>query len=168
MVFVEQINNWIENFLSINNSAFNNLPPCPFAKQAMIDNKILCREITPEERISVHDYFIAELENYSYHWPKNKEVVVIGCKPDFISSEELSLAVETANHRFLKQRGYIALEDHPDEPEMILDTCVNQGEYALALLQPIDKLQRARKILQKQDYYKYWTEEYYKEVVDDL
>ena len=51
---------------------------------------------------------------------------------------------------------------------MILDTCVNQGKYALALLQPIDKLQRARKILQKQDYYKYWTEEYYKEVVDDL
>ena len=52
--------------------------------------------------------------------------------------------------------------------EKVLDVCVNQGKYALVLLQERDKLQRARKILQKQDYYKYWTEEYYKEVVDDM
>ena len=70
--------------------------------------------------------------------------------------------------RFLNARGYIALEDHPDAEEKVLDVCVNQGKYALVLLQERDKLQRARNILQKQDYYKYWTPEYYEEVVNDM
>ena len=85
-----------------------------------------------------------------------------------ISTEELSLAVERAEAIFLKTRGYIALEDHPDAEEKVLDVCVNQGKYALVLLQERDKLQRARNILQKQDYYKYWTAEYYEEVVNDM
>lgn len=166
MVLVEHINNWIENFLSVNNSAFNNLPPCPFAKQAMIDNKIHCVEISPVEHISMHDYFIAELENFSYHWPKGKEVVIIACHPHFISSEELSLAVETATTRFLDARGYVALEDHPDETEQVGDVILNNGSYAIAFLQDKKKLNTARRALHKQNYYMNWDEEYYADVLD--
>tara|TARA_R100000030_G_scaffold25656_2_gene18659 strand:- start:9966 stop:10469 length:504 start_codon:yes stop_codon:yes gene_type:complete len=167
MNYEQSIKDWIENFLCKENPAFNNLPACPFAKQAMLDNKITYCELQPIQ-IPMFDYFVAELENFSYHWPKGKEVVVIGTKPQFISAEELSLAVESATTRFLYSRGYIALEDHPDAEEKVLDVCVNQGEYALVLLQERDKLQRARNILQKQDYYKYWTPEYYEEVVNDM
>jgi hypothetical protein len=166
-MFQDSINDWIENFLCKDNPAFNNMPPCPFAKQAMLDDKILYHELQPLH-IPMGDYFAAELENFSYHWPKGKEVVVIGTDPQYISAEELSLAVEGAMSRFLTTRGYIALEDHPDAEEKVLDVCVNQGKYALVLLQERDKLQRARNILQKQDYYKYWTPEYYEEVVDDM
>lgn len=167
-MFTQSIHDWIDNFLCKNNPAFNNLPPCPFAKQALLENKIKCIQIQPSNQISMHDYFIEELEKNSYHWQEDKEVVVIGCEPHYISEDELSLAVENASERFLNQRGYVALEDHPDAEEKVLDVCVNQGKYALVLLQERDKLQRARKILQKQNYYKYWTDEYYKEVVDDL
>ena len=166
-MFAQSIQDWIENFLCKDNIAFNNMPPFPFAKQAMLDDKIVYHELQPIH-LPMGDYFVAELENFSYHWPKGKEVVVIGTHPQYISSEELSLSVERATSIFLKTRGYIALEDHPDAEEKVLDVCVNQGKYALVLLQERDKLQRARKILQKQDYYKYWTEEYYKEVVDDM
>lgn len=166
-MLTESIHHWIENFLSVENAAFNNLPPCPFAKQAMLDDKILYCELQPIH-LPMGDYFVAELENFSYHWPKGKEVVVIGTKPQYISTEELSLSVERAEAIFLKSRGYIALEDHPDAEEKVLDVCVNQGKYALVLLQERAKLQRARNILQKQDYYKYWTPEYYEEVVNDM
>ena len=36
-----KINEWIVNRLSINLPEFNNLPACPFAKEALVNNKIL-------------------------------------------------------------------------------------------------------------------------------
>jgi len=165
-MFETHIHNWIQNFLSIPHATFNNLPPCPFAKQALLDNKIQCVEIKPYEHISMHDYFIAELENFSYHWPKGKEVVVIGCEPCYISAVELSLATETANNKFLYNRGYVALEDHPDEKEQVQDVVLNNGLYAIIFLQQKEKLNTARTSLLKQSYYKNWDTEYYNEVTE--
>ena len=161
----QSVHNWIENFLNIPSPVLNNLPPCPFAKQALLQNKIVVREITPLPNITMQNYFIAEMENYTYHWPKKKEVVVLGCSPTLITADELEEAVVTATDRFLETRGFIALEDHPDHVESVDTLVFNQGDYALVLLQEADKLQKARKILQKQDYYKNWPEEYYKDVV---
>ena len=64
----------------------------------------------------------------------------------------------------LDERGYVALEDHPLEVEQVQDVKLNQGEYALVLLQPKDKLETAREWLEKKDYYKNWTKEYKQEV----
>ena len=72
-----KINEWIVNRLSINLPEFNNLPACPFAKEALIKNKIVIQELDNqfESRLSMKEYFLAELENYSYHWQKRKEVI---------------------------------------------------------------------------------------------
>ena len=40
-MFEDSVKDWITNFLSKQSPAFNDLPPCPFAKQALIDNKIV-------------------------------------------------------------------------------------------------------------------------------
>mgnify|MGYP003134843103 FL=1 len=164
-MFEDSVKDWIKNFLSKQSPAFNNLPPGPFAKQALIDNKIVFHYIEPIYHLTIAEYFKAELENYSYHWPKNKEVVVLGCVPNLITSDELSDTVEYCNEKFLDARGYIALEDHPNEKETVLDVCVNQGKYALVLLQEKLKLSKARRILKKQNYYKYWTDDYYSQVI---
>ena len=68
--------------------------------------------------------------------------------------------------RFLEKRGYIALEDHPDHIEQVDDLIFNQGEYAIVLVQEAEKLNKARKILQKQNYYKNWPKEYLEDVVE--
>ena len=161
----QSIHDWIENFLSTPSAVLNDLPPCPFAKQALLQNRIVVREIKPLPNITIPNYFIAEMENYTYHWPKGKEVVVLGCDPKLITADELEHSVETATERFLEKRGFIALEDHPDCVESVDTLIFNQGDYALVLIQEADKLEKARRILQKQDYYKNWPEEYYKDVV---
>ena len=163
-----KINEWIVNRLSINLPEFNNLPACPFAKEALVNNKILIQELDNRHasRLTMKEYFLAELENYSYHWPKGKEVIVLGCKPDLISGDDLTNAVEIASSKFLTERGFIALEDHPDVVEKVLDYKLNQGTYALILLQEMEKLNKARKILYKKDYYKNWSDQYYREVVE--
>lgn len=165
--FEYEIKNWIIDRLSVSLTQFNDLPACPFAKEALTQNKVIINELTNQfsSRLSMKEYFIAELENFSYHWPKGKEVIVLGCLPEYISSNELSEAVEEAADRFLKDRGYIALEDHPADFEEVDGYTLNQGTYALILLQEAEKLNKARTILEKKDYYKNWRPEYKQEVL---
>lgn len=162
----QSINEWIENFLNIPTPTLNNLPPCPFAKQALISNKIVINQLRPLSQLSMKEYFITEIENYTYHWPKGKEVVILGCEADLISAEDLEECVDITTEKFLSERGFVALEDHPDEEERVKDLIFNQGTYALILLQEAEKLDKARRILDKQNYYKNWDKQYYKDVVD--
>ena len=61
-----KINEWIVNRLSINLPEFNNLPACPFAKEALVNNKILIQELDTRHasRLSMKEYFLAEQPHY--------------------------------------------------------------------------------------------------------
>ena len=67
----------------------------------------------------------------------------------------------------MHKRGYIALEDHPDEIELVKDVVLNNGKYAVVFLQNVNKLNTARTALQKQNYYVNWDAEYYADVVNE-
>lgn len=164
----KDIENWILNFVSVHNPQLNAVP-CPFAKQAYIDNKILVRELKPiDPWLTMPDFFLCELENYTYvyNWPKGKDVIVLGCDPKLITPKELSDKVKRSNETFLKERGYVALEDHPDDPEIIAGQIMNQGSWALVLLQSAEKLKTASRMLEKQGYYDSWTKEQLDDVVN--
>lgn len=155
------IQNWIVERLSVSLPNFNNMPACPFAKQALVDQKIKIVSVTE------HNSIAETLKQYASAWPANIEVLVIGCDPKLITPEELSDVVETSNATFLKDNGLLALEDHPEEPEYAAGYHVNEGNWALVLLQSKEKIVSARKILDRRGYYKNWDQEYYKEVVLD-
>ena len=165
-MLTDSVTKWIYNFLDIPCETLNNLPPCPFAKQALLANKIKIHEIKPNINISMQDLFVIEMENYTYHWPKGKEVVILGCDPKLITALELEDSVDIATEKFIANRGYIALEDHPNHIEQVKDLVFNQGEYALILLQEAEKLNKARKILKRQGYYINWPDDYYEDVVN--
>ena len=40
----QKIEDWVLNFLSKPNSAFDNLPPCPYAKKAWLDGNVEVKE----------------------------------------------------------------------------------------------------------------------------
>lgn len=155
------IKNWILEKLSTEHEIFNNLPACPFAKQALLDNKIEIVSVTDSSE------FVAEMDAFTREWPENIDVLVLGCSPSSITPEELSTLAETANDTFLKERDFLALEDHPDYKEYVGNFQVNEGNWALILLQKKSKVINARKILEKRGYYKFWDKEYFKEVVLD-
>lgn len=143
----QNIQNWILYTLSIPNSVFNNLPACPYAKQAYLDNKILVVE-------SIQDLnFVELLSKY--------EVIVYAIDPEQITPEELyELALSISNNTI------VALDDHPDYKEKVGEVILNNGEYALLLIQDRMKLEHARKILKSKGYYDNWSEDYLKEVLD--
>ena len=49
---------------------------------------------------------------------------------------------------------------------MVDNYILNQGTWALILLQPLEKINTARRILLKKDYYKNWDPEYYNDVIN--
>ncbi len=164
--FELSISNWIQTFLSTPSKTLNNLPPCPFAKKALMSNKVIIHQLNLVSNISMKDYFKTEIKNYVYDWPDEKEVIVLGCEPDLISVEDLEACVDETTEDFLEQYGYVALEDHPNKEERVKDLVFNQGEYALILIQESKKLKNARQILDKQNYYINWDKDYYNDVVD--
>jgi len=153
------VENWIHDFVSVYNEQLENIP-CPFAKQAVVRHQITY-EIA--ESVSDLDRLCIKYKNPAL-W-EIKEVLVIGLVPQLISAMTLVDTVERLNKEILIPAGLIALEDHPDNKEVISDVEMNQGKWALILIQSKDKLKNASKILERQGYYKNWTQEQLDEVV---
>lgn len=155
------IESWILTRLSAKSEVFNGLPPCPYAKSAWLEGKVKTHFL--DDTHEIKRWIRAEIENYTYHWPKGCEVVVLGFNPLHILPSNLSKILDDSQD-ILSKRGYTALEDHPFEREEVEGVWLNNGEYALVLLQPTEKLVEARAWLEKKDYYKNWDEDYKKAV----
>jgi hypothetical protein len=151
------IESWIKERLSAKSEVFNGLPPCPYAQSAWLDGKVKTHHLDGKFPLPTH--IPAEIENYTYHWPKGCEVVVLGFDPLDILPSHLSEIIDDAKP-MLDKRGYTALEDHPFDREEVGGVWLNNGEYALVLLQPTTKLNEARVWLESKDYYKNWDQEY--------
>lgn len=155
------IESWIYNRLSVKSKVFNGLPPCPYAKAAWLEGKVKTHHLDGTFPLKTH--IPAEIENYTYHWPKDCEVVVLGFDPLAILPAHLSEILDSCE-TMLNNRGYTALEDHPFEREEVQDIWLNNGEWALVLIQPTEKLTEARSWLESKDYYKNWNPKYKKDV----
>ena len=141
----DDLKNWIFNTLSTPSTVFNNMPICPYAKQAWITNKVLVLDKVNNENLHTL------LETY--------EVVIYALNPNDITAEQLyNLSAS------LSDDVIVALDDHPDYKEQVEDVVLNNGKYALILVQERFKLEQARKILQAKGYYKNWSPKYLKEV----
>jgi hypothetical protein len=62
----------------------------------------------------------------------------------------------------LVARNLLALEDHPGDPEIVNGVSMNQGTYALALVQSLSDLDKKAKAMAQKGFYNTWTEEYLK------
>lgn len=154
----EDVSQWIVEWVSQHNEMLGTIP-CPFAKQAMLRNKIAWQLVDSAEQLeqSLNDLTTNGIPN---------EVVAIGIDPHKISPEELSSIIEKANDDWLMPAGLVALEDHPDDREVINGAIMNQGTWALVLVQESSKLKAASDILRKQGYYDCWTQEQLDDVVN--
>jgi hypothetical protein len=160
----QDLETWIYNWVSVYNKNLQAVP-CPFAKQAYVDNKILVHEVKPESGYSIAELIYRNLDQLTQDWPKDKEVVVLGVNPDYVTASKLEDTVAECNSRLLIARGYIALEDHPDAPEIVAGESMNQGSWALVLVQSKEKLDKASAMLERQGYYKSWSQNNIDDVV---
>lgn len=145
------IEQWIVNFVEVPHPALGGWPPCPYARSSRLKNSYeVCTGVDP--------YY--DLKNRSRWGLGNKEVIIYVYDPQEWSHEQLSISIESANQEYLLRNNLIALEDHPNDPEIVNGVCMNQGTWALALVQSLSDLNDRAKQIARQGFYHGWPEDY--------
>lgn len=147
---VEKLKKWMTDFIEVPNPKLGDWAPCPFARQARVNNTISIKFATIPE--------LTEVIKESIETLSHKEVVVICFDHNFIDPVELQSYVEGMNQT-LMPINYVILEDHPLSPEYINGVNMNFGSCGLLLMQKLDKLNSASDQLHDKGYYKYWSKE---------
>jgi hypothetical protein len=145
------IESWIQNFVEVPHPALGGWAPCPYARKARLDKDFDVRlGLAP-----MHD-----LIQISKHGLGNKSVVIIVYNPKSYTHAEFSAELNTANQQFLLPNNLLALEDHPEDPEIVNGVSMNHGTYALALVQSLSDLNEKSKLVARKGFYDTWPEEY--------
>lgn len=131
--------------------------PCPFAKQAMLDERI---NYVPGGKHTITPL----LNSLASNWDEKYEVVVVYADKDELTPNELKTIVDDFN-RFARDKDVVALEDHPNDPEILNGVSMNFGKAILILVQRLSKLNKASDILKKKGYYDNWPKDNYDDVV---
>ncbi len=148
----QKIEDWILDFLSQPNSAFDNLPPCPYAKKAWLDGNVEVKEFVS----------FAEMRKDLDGW--NKEVIIYLFQYTTLPRcTELQILASKFNEEF---PDFLFLEESPDLVEDVGGVIVNQGELCMMLVQKRKPLEEAREELMKTGYYDNWTEEMKERIMD--
>ena len=147
------IESWIVDFVEVPHPALGGWAPCPYARKARLDRDFDVRlGLAP-----IHD-----LIQVSRKGLENKSVIIFAYDPVDVSYTELSYAVDVCNREFLLPTDLLALEDHPGDPEIVNGVVMNQGTYALALVQCLSDLNQKAKVMAAKGFYDAWPEEYLK------
>ena len=145
------IEQWIVNFVEVPHPALGNFPPCPYARSSRLKNSY-------DVFIGSDPYF--DLKNRAKYGMGNKEVIVYVYDPKEWSHELFASSLDQANQDFLLAADLLTLEDHPDDVEIVNGVCMNQGTYALALVQSLSDLNNKARLMAKRGFYDSWPEEY--------
>lgn len=142
---------WSETFVEVPHLALGGWPPCPYARRARLNNTIGIFEGTDP-------YF--DLKSRARWGMGNYEVIIYAYDPEQWSYEQFHSSLDTANTEFLLCKDLLVLEDHPDDVENVNGIVMNQGKYALALVQSLSDLDAKAAQMAAKGFYKEWPEEY--------
>lgn len=146
----DQLYHWLENFVEQPHPSLGNWPPCPYARQARITNKM--------EIVFAESDILATV-NDSLPLLETKDVVIVCFDHTRIKAEFLETLVDYFNKDFLMPDNYVVLEDHPDAPEILNGVTMNFGHCGLLLLSKLDVLNGASVQLRSKGYYDHWPKE---------
>lgn len=147
----KDIESWIVNFVEVPHPALGGFPPCPYARSARLKRSY-------EVYLGMDPYY--DLKNRARMGMGNKEVIIYAYDPTEWNHALFSASLHAANTEFLLHKDILALEDHPHDVEMVNGVCMNQGTYALALVQSVSDLNVKAKIMANKGFYDTWPEDY--------
>ena len=153
----QKIQNWINDFVTKPNAVFGNLPPCPFARKAILENKVHF-----EEMGSITSYATLYQEIFNFDF-EEKDVLCMILPADHFTANETTQLSKDLNNYFMKH-DIVVLEDHPKINEYVKNVKLNNGEFILFLAQSLTKLNHFSKILEAGPYYKHWSKSYLESV----
>jgi hypothetical protein len=150
------VERWIANFVEVPHPALGGWAPCPYARKARLDRDF-------EVRLGINPY--SDLQFVAQHGI-TKSVVIFVYESTAYSYEQFHTQIKSANTEFLLNKDLLALEDHPAAPELVNGVSMNQGTYALALVQNLTDLNQKAQLMARKGFYDTWPEEYLTELFE--
>lgn len=151
-----QLLEWMTSFVEQPNPSLGNWAPCPYARAARINNKILIIDSDAGKLAKTVEENLPMLDTY--------EVVVICFDHNDISGSECASLTQELNKDLMKQ-DVVILEDHPDLTEHVHGVKMNFGQCGLYVVQRLTKLNEAAQKLHASGYYDHWSTAELDEVV---
>jgi hypothetical protein len=146
----QDLESWIVNFVEVPHPALGGWAPCPYARKARLDKDF-------EVRIGTDPYIdLLKISKIGL----NKSVVIFAYDPVYWEYKHFSESIRAANIVHLLDNNLLALEDHPADPEIVNGIAMNQGTYALVLVQSLSDLNAKAKLIAQKGFYDLWPEEY--------
>jgi hypothetical protein len=160
------IRKWSHDFLEVPNAKLNGLPPCPYAKQAWIDNKVKFSVNTGVDGLLQE---VAEFESHEY------DIVVWASEllPDISYLDGFCDGVNEAMSIAGHDMHLMVFHPDYDAEDAGLDFLVEDGvsdpnlEYCMVFVQKLSLLDDAALSLEKSGYYKHFPEDVYNSLVLD-
>jgi hypothetical protein len=143
---------WLETFVEVPHPALGGWAPCPYARRARLDRDV-------EVRLGRNPF--EDLIAVSYG-SLPCSVMIFVYDPKFHPYDKFHAEIEFANTNHLVPKDMIALEDHPADAEIVNGVAMNQGTYALVLVQNLTDLNSKAQGLAQKGFYNTWPEEYLK------
>ena len=145
----QDVLDWVIDFVEQPNDRLNGWAPCPHARMARTQGQF---DIRPGVIDPYTDLQKIDMESFM--------VIAFIYDRGVMDSERFNQQVSAVNQAFLLPRDIIALADHPDDVEEINGVTMNQGQYAIAFVQPLGKLNEFARLIAAKGYYDGWPEEY--------
>jgi len=141
---------WIVDFVSKPNSLLNNWAPCPYARQALANQKTVTLFSDVDKLFDTVEKNLVLLEH--------KDVVIVCFDHTAITADNLVKLVVEQNQN-LMPRDYVILEDHPNSIEILNGVQMNFGHCGLLLVSKLSVLNNASVHLRSKGYYDNWPKE---------
>jgi hypothetical protein len=145
----KDIEQWIVEFVEKPNPLLNGWAPCPYARQARLN-----------DRVEIRQGCFNPIDDLKHIAMGERDVIAYVYGRERWGSDEFNQLVKTANMTNLSAQGLIALADHPDDVESVTGVIMNQGTYAIVFVQDMAKLDHFAKTLADKGFYKDWPEDY--------
>lgn len=145
------IESWLVNFVEVPHPALGGFPPCPYARSARLKRSY-------EVYLGTDPYY--DLKNRARYGMGDREVIIYAYNPVEWPHELFAASIASANTEHLLRADLLALEDHPNDVENVNGVIMNQGKYAMALVQSLSDLDAKAKLMASKGFYDSWPEDY--------
>ena len=140
---VHRIWEWIVHDLSSRSPEFNDLPPCPFARRALLSNRIIFH-MSKDHTVAVDIKSVGDLEGFTH--------VLIWINPKSLSPRKFRSWIDTQNKNHF---GNWIMGMHPADPlaKKSVWKSLNMDDWGIVLVQSLTDLDTASAVLMGTPYY---------------
>lgn len=153
---IAEMMGYFQEFVEVPHPVFGNLPVCPFARKARLDNAIMFRVYPFADRDVTSDAGFMEIVTTFAGDDAHEILIVAHPDAEKLSVADMTLFVDALNPK-LAPHDLVGFGGHPQDPFNIQGVYTRRSPYPHLSIQSTPYLKQITQSLRNTDYYRNWT-----------